>query len=381
MSTGRRDPAATAGHRNTSGTGAVPGTGPHPDGPARPVPPARPGLRPALTDPLLRVQGLEKTYGARRGPFGNRPGATPVLRGIDFDVARGETLGIVGESGCGKSTTGRCVVRLTAPTRGTVDFGGVDLATARDREVRLARRRLGMVFQDPASSLDPRMTIRAIVEEPLRVHGVADPAERTRRAAEALDRVGLGPRFADRKPHMLSGGQQQRVAVARAVVARPELVLLDEPVSALDVSVRAQVLNLLGELRDEQDITYLFIVHDLAVAEHFSDRIMVLYGGRVMEIGPAADLFHHPAHPYTHVLLSAVPVPDPGAAGRQKIMLRTAEGNAAASAGCPLAARCPVGAGRERCATELPALREVRPDHWTACHYSEESAALGKDHL
>jgi ABC-type oligopeptide transport system ATPase subunit len=252
------------------------------------------------TQPLLQVQDLVKVYGD-----------TTVLHGIGFEIQRGKTLGLVGESGSGKSTTGRCIVRLTEPSSGRVLFDGVDLAHLKGRALRRMRRRIQMVFQDPASSLDSRMTILQAVEEPLHIHDIGPSAGRRGVALAMLERVGLVDRLCDSKPHMLSGGQQQRAAIARALVTEPELVVLDEPVSALDVSVRAQVLNLLKELQAERRLSYLFIVHDLAIAEYFSDDVVVMYGGEILESGTAEDLFARPQHAYTKALLAAVPNPDP----------------------------------------------------------------------
>jgi ABC-type oligopeptide transport system ATPase subunit len=250
--------------------------------------------------PVLTVENLVKSYGA-----------ATVLHGVSFDIPRGGTLGLVGESGSGKSTTGRCIVRLTEPTSGRILFNGMDLKTLKGRALRRQRRRIQMVFQDPASSLDSRMTILQAVEEPLHIHKIGPASGRRTMALAMLERVGLVDRLCHSKPHMLSGGQQQRAAIARALVTEPELVVLDEPVSALDVSVRAQVLNLLKELQAELGLSYLFIVHDLAIAEYLSDEVVVMYAGEVMEKGSAEKLFADPQHAYTKALLAAVPVPDP----------------------------------------------------------------------
>ena len=318
--------------------------------------------------PILQVQELVKAFGSRRGK--SRPN---VLRGVSFDVKRGETLALVGESGSGKSTTARCIVRLTDPSSGRVLFNGVDLAGLNGRALRQQRRNLQMVFQDPASSLDSRMTVLQSVQEPLEVHRIGDGEQRRRRALEALERVGLVERLVDSKPHMLSGGQQQRAAIARALVTEPDLIILDEPVSALDVSVRAQVLNLLKELQRDLGLSYLFIVHDLAIAEYFSDRVIVLYGGQIMEAGSSKELFRAPSHPYTEALLSAVPVPDPRvvSTGPPPIARETVSGELPAT-GCAFSARCGLRKQRSVCLEQVPPPISVGADHVTACHFHHE---------
>jgi oligopeptide/dipeptide ABC transporter ATP-binding protein len=325
--------------------------------------------------PLLAVRDLELRYGRRPSAIDDR-----VLRGVSFDVHGGETLGIVGESGCGKSTLGRCLVRLLEPTAGSVTFDGTDLASLRSGPLRELRRRVQIVFQDPASSLDPRMSIGALVEEPLTIHGTVERGERAAAVADALELVGLRPDLAGRKPHMLSGGQLQRVAIARALITRPDLVVLDEPVSALDASIRAQVLNLLRDLQEALALTYVFIVHDLAIAEWFCDRVLVLYAGEVVELASSATIFAEPLHPYTRALIASVPdgAPDDGARTQLRLRSDAPDAPAGAGAGCPLVGRCPEGEGQRRCAEEKPPLVEVRPGHWAACHLSEpaEPAAL-----
>ena len=318
--------------------------------------------------PILKVEGLVKVFGGSK----RHPGVR-VLHGIDLEIGRGETLGLVGESGSGKSTTGRCIVRLTDPTDGSVLFDGVDLAGLRGERLRGHRRRIQMVFQDPASSLDSRMTILQSVVEPLHVHKIGAPGEREAVALAMLERVGLVDRLCRSKPHMLSGGQQQRAAIARALVTEPDLVILDEPVSALDVSVRAQVLNLLKDLQRERGLSYLFIVHDLAIAEYFSDRVMVMYGGQIMESGPASDLFRAPSHPYTQALLSAVPLPDPRLRPVEEAPM-AGEGTAPriSASGCAFANRCLVRAGRDLCVHEVPALSQGPAGHPVACHFRDE---------
>jgi oligopeptide/dipeptide ABC transporter ATP-binding protein len=338
-----------------------------------------PGLRGEPDSALLWVDRLEKDFPTgRRRLFGAGHTGEPLraVDGVSFDIRPGETFGLVGESGCGKSTLARCILRLTRPTGGRVVFDGTDLETLGSGDLRALRKRMQIVFQDPYASLDPRMTVGAIVEEPLVIHGVGTSRERRARVAEMLELVGLGPQQGRRKPHEFSGGQRQRIAVARALVLRPELVILDEPVSALDVSIQAQVLNLLRRLQKELNLTYLFIVHDLAVAEYFCDRLAVLYLGAVMELGERDVLFRSPLHPYTDALLSAVPIPDPNVA-RQKnrVVLRgDVLQNGSELTGCRFKPRCPVGRNREVCGVDHPPLEERGSGHWVACYFPGELA-------
>jgi oligopeptide/dipeptide ABC transporter ATP-binding protein len=333
--------------------------------------------------PLLQVRGLTKSY--RGKSHGLRLAKAPdvkALRGVSFDVARGETVGLVGESGSGKSTAASCVLRLTEPDEGSITFDGIDVRALSRPRLRELRSRMQMVFQDPYGSLDPRFSVRELVEEPLLVHGERDPEVRRRRALAMLERVGLSADQAERNAHAFSGGQRQRIAIARALVLHPELVVLDEPVTALDVSVQAQVLNLLTDLQAELDLTYLFIVHDLAVAQYLCHRIAVMYLGEVVEIGTSQELFDHPAHPYTVSLLMAAPVPDPDAMAHRRTVLSTATSSAAGTAeGCPMRLRCPVGIDRPECAARRPGLREVAPGHQSACHFPEEVQAAASDLL
>jgi oligopeptide/dipeptide ABC transporter ATP-binding protein len=329
-----------------------------------------PGVRPGAADATLFVDRVEKKF---------RTGGTPLraVDGVSFDVRREETFGIVGESGCGKSTLARCILRLIEPTAGSVRLGGIDVGSLGASELRRMRLRMQMVFQDPYSSLDPRMSVRAIVEEGLAIHGIDTRERRLQRAEEMLELVGITRAQMGRKPHEFSGGQRQRVGVARALVLHPELVVLDEPISALDVSVQAQVLNLLRRLQQQLGLTYVFIVHDLSVAEYFCDRVAVLYLGAVMEIGDRESLFRQPLHPYTVSLLSAVPIPDPSSERRRsRIMLR---GEVSAlgerSTGCRFRPRCPLGRDREICAAQEPALVERTPGTWAACHFPGELTA------
>jgi oligopeptide/dipeptide ABC transporter ATP-binding protein len=330
-----------------------------------------------MSDDLLVVDGLTREFEGRRGGWMGLGRAAAPLRAVDdvsFRVRRGETLGIVGESGCGKSTLSRAVLRLIEPTAGEVTFDGVDVRALDVEALRRLRRRMQIVFQDPLGSLDPRMSARAIVEEPLEIHGVGDRADRARRAAEMLELVGIPATQHRRKPFAFSGGQRQRIGVARALVLEPELVFLDEPISALDVSIQAQVLNQLRRLREQLGLTYVFIVHDLSVAEYFCDRVIVLYRGAIMEMGGSEALFSDPLHPYTSALLSAVPIPDPEVERRrERIVLR---GDVAplerGHSGCRFRARCPIGHDRELCATAEPPLTEHRAGHAAACHFPGE---------
>jgi oligopeptide/dipeptide ABC transporter ATP-binding protein len=297
-----------------------------------------------------------------------------VVRAVDdvsFTVDPGETLGLVGESGCGKSTVARTILRLVEPTAGSVHFDSRDVLALGAPELRALRRRMQIVFQDPYGSLNPRMTVRRTLREPLDIHRLATGPARDERVAGLLREVGLSPDLADRYPHELSGGQRQRVGIARALSVEPAFIVCDEPVSALDVSVQAQVLNLLADLRAQRRLTYLFIAHDLAVVRHIADRVAVMYLGRIVELAPAPALYAGPRHPYTRSLLSAVPVPDP-AAQRQRIVLQgDPPSPARPPGGCPFHPRCPHPAKDERCRTERPRLREAGPGHHAACHFAD----------
>lgn len=322
---------------------------------------------------LIRVEDLKVYFPSNDGLiFGRKGNDIRAVDGVSFTIRRGETLGLVGESGCGKTTAARCLLRLIEPTAGEVTLGGTDVLALDDAQLRRARRRMQLVFQDPFASLDPRMSVREIVREGLEIHGLGDRTEQDARVRTVLETVGLTDEQGGRRPHAFSGGQRQRIGLARALVLEPELVALDEPISALDVSVQAQVLNLLRELQQRLELTYVFIVHDLVIAEWLCDRIAVLYLGQTMEVADSATLFYDPLHPYTVALMSAIPVPDPSRQRRERIVLSGEVPREAVTQGCPFRARCPVGHDREVCAAERPPLREAASGHWLACHFPGE---------
>jgi oligopeptide transport system ATP-binding protein len=321
------------------------------------------------TEPLLRVEGLTKHFPVTRGLFGRVVGHVRAVDDLSFDVARGETLGLVGESGCGKSTTALAVLRMLEPTEGRIVFEGEDITHHGAARMRPLRRRIQMVYQDPFSSLDPRMKVRDIVGEPLEVHGLAGDRKKYRaRVDELIAMVGLLPDMADRYPHEFSGGQRQRIGVARALALDPSLLICDEPVSALDVSIQAQVVNLFQELQERLGLTYIFIAHDLAVVRHISHRIAVMYLGRIVEIASRGELYARPLHPYTQALLAAVPIPDPvlEATRPQQIVSGEVPSVLNPPGGCRFHPRCPKAV--PRCASEEPSLREAGPGRVVACH-------------
>ena len=324
--------------------------------------------------PLLSVQHLCKEFPVESGVFGKRfsKRAVHAVNDVSFDIYAGETFGLVGESGCGKSTTGRCIMHLTRPTSGTVLFEGKDVSKMSKKELKEMRRNMQFIFQEPYASLNPRMTIGEIVSEPLIIHNVMpDAKEREEYVRGLLDVVGLNPEHINRYPHEFSGGQRQRVGIARAFALKPKLIICDEPVSALDVSIQAQVLNLLNDLQKEYGTAYLFIAHDLSVVQHISDNIGVMYLGNMMEYADWKDLYDRPHHPYTQSLLSAVPVPDPDIqATRKRIVLAGDPPSPIdAPSGCCFHTRCPMAC--EKCSQERPEFREVEPGHFCACHFAE----------
>ena len=317
---------------------------------------------------LVRVEELKQYYPVNRGVlFRRQVGAVRAVDGISFLIRRGETLGLVGESGCGKSSTGRAILQLQRPTAGRIFLDGVELTELKGRALRRMRRRMQMIFQDPYASLNPRMTAGQILSEPLEIHQLAR-GRRQERVRELMELVGLNPGYADRYPHEFSGGQRQRIGIARALALQPDFIICDEPVSALDVSIQAQVINLLEDLQERFGLTYLFIAHDLSMVRHISDRVAVMYLGRIVELADRDDLYEGPLHPYTQALISAVPLPDPDLeARRSRIVLQGDPPDPAdPPAGCNFCTRCPVAV--DRCHREDPALQEVRPGHWAACH-------------
>ena len=318
---------------------------------------------------LLQVRDLVKYFPIMRGTLIQRQvGAVKAVDGISFDIFRGETLGLVGESGCGKSTAGRSILQLYRPTSGSVVFEGVDLVKLKGEDLRKMRRRMQMIFQDPYASLNPRMTVGQIISEPLIIHGVSNGKEAQERAEELLRLVGLNPAYTNRYPHEFSGGQRQRVGVARALALEPAFIVCDEPISALDVSVQAQVVNLLEDLQSQMGLTYLFIAHDLSMVRHISNRIAVMYLGVIVELADRHELYNHPLHPYTQALLSAVPIPDPVIeARRQRIILKgDVPSPINPPSGCRFRTRCPLA--DTICAEQRPEFREVQSGHWVACH-------------
>jgi oligopeptide transport system ATP-binding protein len=332
---------------------------------------AQQGPEASSADVLVSVKDLKKHFPIMRGVLRRQVGAVRAIDGISFDIRRGETLGLVGESGSGKSTTGRVILQLERATEGTVSFEGTDLTTITGNQLRSLRPRMQMIFQDPHASLNPRMTVASIVGEPLTEHNRAKGEDRRKRIEELLSLVGLEPKHANRYPHEFSGGQRQRIGIARAIALNPDFIVCDEPIAALDVSIQAQVVNLLEDLQAVLGLTYLFISHDLSMIRHIADRVAVMYLGKIMELANVDQLYTSPKHPYTQALLSAVPVPDPLVeATRKRVIL---QGDIPSPAnpppGCPFNTRCPVA--QPRCVEEVPEWRRLPSGQWVACHFAE----------
>ncbi len=327
----------------------------------------------AIDNPLLEVEGLRMYFPIIEGVLiGRKIGEVKAVDGLDFTIGRGETLGLVGESGCGKTTTGRCILGLERPTAGAIRYNGVDIATLERRDLLALRRRIQVIFQDPYSSLNPRMKVGEIIGEPMQVHGIErNAARRAARVGELLAVCGLNPAFADRYPHEMSGGQRQRVGIARALALEPEFIVCDEAVSALDVSIQAQIINLLEDLRGRFHLTYLLIAHDLSVVRHLCQRVAVMYLGRIVELADCDELFDNPMHPYTQALLSAVPVPDPEVERHRgfRPLLGEVPSPINPPSGCVFNPRCPIAISE--CRRIRPELRELRPGHWVACSQVE----------
>lgn len=313
-----------------------------------------------VSSPLLSARDLVKYF-----PVEGSDDLVRAVDGVSFDIRARETLGLVGESGCGKSTVGRCLLRLIEPTSGEVVFEGSDILGISPREMRRLRREMQIIFQDPYASLNPRLRVRSIIAEPLKIHGVGSGSEQRDRVADLLQKVGLDPKYADRYPHEFSGGQRQRIGIARALALDPKIIICDEPVSALDVSVQAQVVNLLQQLQDDLGLTYLFISHGLAVVQHISDRVAVMYLGRIVEICDAAELYFEPLHPYTKALLSAIPVPDPLNKRERIVLTGDVPTPIDPPSGCRFRTRCPFAI--DECARVVPELREISSGHFAAC--------------
>ena len=320
------------------------------------------------TDYLVEVKNLVKYYPVTKGIFRRKVADVKAVDDISFNIKKGETLGLVGESGCGKTTTGRCVLQLQNITSGEIFFDGKNLSKVSNSELRHMRRNMQLIFQDPFASLDPRMTANQIIGEPLRVHGMATNKDYKSEVRELLKMVELDPSVGDRYPHQFSGGQRQRIGIARALAVRPDFIVCDEPVSALDVSIQAQIITLLMRLREELNLTYLFIAHDLAVVRNISDRVVVMYLGKIMEVSTSDKLYEDPLHPYTTSLISAVPIPDPVVdRTRQRIILKgDVPSPVDPPSGCPFHTRCPQAT--DICKNETPKLKMVKDEHWTACH-------------
>jgi oligopeptide transport system ATP-binding protein len=328
---------------------------------------------------LIVVRDLAKYFPIRAGLFSRHVGDVKAVDGIDFEIRSGETLGLVGESGSGKTTAGRVILRLVPATRGEVEFEGRDILKLGSNDLRSLRKEMQIIFQDPYASLNPRMTVGDIIREPLAIHGIARGKAAERRTQELLALVGLQPYHANRYPHEFSGGQRQRIGIARALAVDPKFIVADEPVSALDVSIQAQVINLLQDLQRQLGLTYLFIAHDLSVVRHISNRVAVMYVGKIVEIADRDQLYDNPLHPYTQALLSAIPIPDPAVEARRKRIILTGDIPSPVNppAGCRFHTRCPVAF--DRCKSEMPAFNEYEPGHRAACHWVEEHGGEAPD--
>jgi len=324
-----------------------------------------------MSKPLIEVKNLKKYFEVGKSFFGKNKNYLTAVDGISFTIKKGETFGLVGESGCGKSTTGRTIVRLYDATDGEILFDGVDIAKLTPKEMHPYRKRIQMIFQDPYASLNSRMTVTDIIAEGIETHGLLSGDAKQQRIYDLLERVGLKREHANRYPHEFSGGQRQRIGIARALAIEPDLIICDEPISALDVSIQAQVVNMLEDLQDEFKLTYLFIAHDLSMVKHISDRIGVMYLGKMMEITSSEELYDNPLHPYTKALLSSIPVPDPNADKKERIILEGDVGSPInPKPGCRFASRCRYC--EQRCTEETPELREIKTDHFIACHFVEK---------
>ena len=319
-----------------------------------------------MNELLLDVKDLVKNFALKKTRLFQEQRYIYAVDGISFSLKKGESFGLVGESGCGKTTTGRTILRLTEPTSGVINFDGKDVARLKEQELKEFRRNAQMIFQDPFASLNPRMTVGDIVGEPLLVHRMGSTNDRNERVAEVLGKVGIEPAYMKRFPHEFSGGQRQRIGIARVLTLNPQLIIADEPVSALDVSIQAQIINLLVKLQDEFHLSYLFISHDLAVVEHISDRVAIMYLGKIVELAPSKNIYSEPQHPYTKALLSAIPIPDPKSKEQRTILKGDIPNPANPPAGCTFRTRCPTA--EKICREEVPEMFKVGDEHYAACH-------------
>lgn len=325
--------------------------------------------------PLLEIKNLKTYFDIKGGALSKKVGEVKAVDGVSFSVEEGEIVGIVGESGCGKSTTGKSILRLIEPTSGEVYFNGENILALTDERVRKVRRDMQIIFQDPYASLNPRHKVGKIIGEPMLIHGIGDKQERKKRVEELLEKVGLRKEHANRYPHQFSGGQRQRIGIARALAVHPKLIICDEPVSALDVSVQSQILNLMESLKDEFKLTYVFIAHDLSVVKHISDRVGVMYLGKMVELASSDALYEEPKHPYTKALLSSVPIPDPDLKSERTILKGDVPSPSNPPTGCTFHTRCPKA--MDICKTTVPAWQEVEPNHRVACHLFNQNDEKG----